>query len=334
MTARSAQKQSAVCPVYLLGGPDAFLVARQAEQLIDRLLSEDQKPMALWQPPPDELPDIAEIFDELRTLPFLADRRVVVIRDAESFISDHRDRLEKYLDNPSPTGVLILVVGKVDSRTRLTKAVAKLGGVMQMGEMKPQELPRFASDYCRANYDKILDHSAARMLVQLAGDEAGRICSELEKLTIFAGDKKSISPEDVEALIGHNRVFGAFDVIDAIILQKTDEALRRLRNMFESDKSTEYTVLGAFAYHFRKLFTARAFLDKGLPRQAIAKKAGIWGPYQDQFFAQVRMVSLPQAGRILVKLGRMDFLIKTGRTTAPSAMERMILGIAPLFSGR
>ncbi len=334
MSARTSKTQGSVSPMYIVGGPDPFLAGRQAEQLVDGLLTAEEKPMALWQPSPDALPETAEIFDELRTLPFLASRRVVVIKDADVFITNNRERLEKYLENPGPTGVLILLVRNVDKRTRLTKAVAKLGGVIETGQLKSYELPQYAAGYCRDRFGKSMNAAAAQMLVQFVGDDPGRICSEIEKLAIFTGSKKSITPEDIESLIGQNRIFGAFDVIDAVIMRRTDEALRRLRNMFDGDRASEFTVVGAFAYHFRKLFTARALLDQGLGQQAAAKKAGVWGPLQGQFFAQARSVRLEQIGRILVKLGRMDYSIKTGQTRAPLAMERLMLEIAPLFSVR
>ena len=334
MAARSSPKQSSVSPIYVVGGPDPFLLDQQAQGLIDRLLAPEQRAMSLWQPPADDLPNLTEIFDELRTLPFLASRRVVLIKNAEDFISENREQLEAYLEHPSPTGVLILLVKKVDNRTRFTKAIMKLGGVLETGEIKPSELPGFASSYCRQHYGKMMHSAAAQILIELVGDEPGRICSEIEKLSVFVGRSKTITPEHVQTLIGQNRVFGAFDVIDSIMMQKTEEALKRIRNMFGSDKTTEFTVIGAFAYHFRRLFSAKALLDKGLSQQAVAKKVGIWGGRRDQFFAQVRPVSLEQLGRILMQLGQIDFLIKTGRTTAPSAMERLVVRIAPLFSTR
>jgi DNA polymerase-3 subunit delta len=335
MTARAAQSETAVCPVYLAAGPDPFLVEQQVQHLVERLLSGEERQTALWQPAADDLPPIAEIFDELRTLPFLASRRVVLIRGAEEFIKNNRDALEKYLGHPSPTGVLILSVsGKADSRTKLTKTLMKAGGLIEAGSMKPSELPRFACGYCQDHFGKSLHPAAAQMLVQLTGDETGRICSELEKLSIYTGNRKGITAEDVGAVVGQNRMFDAFEVIDALMVQKTEEALRRLRNLFEMDKSAEYTVIGAFGFHFRRLFSARALLDKGQPQPVVAKRLGIWDSIAGRFFAQVRMVSLDQLGRILAQLGQIDFMIKTGRTTASSSMERLVVQVGPLFSSK
>lgn len=335
MSAKAAKKEPSISPVYLLAGQDPFLVEKRIGQLLDRLLTAEERQTALWQPAAEDLPEIAEIFDELRTLPFLASRRVVLIKEAGEFIKNNRNALETYLERPSPTGVLVLsVIGKADSRTRLTKAIVRLGGLIEAATMKPSELPRFASGYCQEHFGKSIQPAAAQMLVQLTGDEAGRICSELEKLAIYTGGRKSITIEDITALVGQNRMFDAFEVIDALMTQKTEEALRRLRNLFETDRSAEYTVIGAFAYHFRRLFSARALLDKGQPQPVVAKRLNLWDSIAERFFAQVRSVSLEQLGGILGRLGEMDFMIKTGQTSAPSAVERLVVQVVPLFSSK
>ncbi len=73
------------------------------EKLLSRLLESDQREMALYQPEAEKA-DGAEVLDELRTLPFLASRRVVLIKEAEPFVTTYAELLEKYLDHPSPTG--------------------------------------------------------------------------------------------------------------------------------------------------------------------------------------------------------------------------------------
>lgn len=328
MSAKEAASAAAVSPFYLIAGEDPFLRSQETRHLVDRLLSEEEKQVALWQPREEESGSILEILDELRTVPFLAKRRVVLIQDAEEFLSKHRSVLEGYLENPSPTGVLILTTAKADSRTRLAKLAAKLGGLIEVAQPKPWELPRFACAYCERHFGKRVAFPAAQLLVELVGEEPGRICSELEKLAVYAGEQPTITPEHVQSLAGSSRTFGAFDVIDSLMKNAPGEALRRLRAMFESDKSADYTVVGAFSYHFRRLFEAKALLEKGLSESAAARKVGVWEKMQERFFEQLRPFTLKQLGQVLGRLGEMDYLIKTGRSTAPAAIERFLIEIA------
>lgn len=326
MNAKRAASVPAVSPLYLIAGPDSFLNAREARRLTEQLLTEEERQLALWQPSGEEPPEIIDVLDELRTVPFLASRRVVLIQNADLFVSQNRARLEEYLEHPSPTGVLILTVSKADTRTRLVKRLTQLGGLIET-EVKPWELPRFACEYCRSHFGKTLTLPAAQLLVELAGDEPGSICQEIEKLAVFVGEQKTITPEQVQRLVGQNRTFGAFDVIDVLMKRDTAETLRRLRMMFESDKSAEYTVVGAFAYHFRRLFTAKCLLEKGLSEAAVAKQVGVWDKIQKSFFEQLKPFTVRQLAGILAQLGEADYQIKMGKTSAPAVIERLLIEI-------
>ena len=80
--------------------------------------------MSLYQPDCTKV-ELSEVLDELRTLPFLAEKRVVVLKDADKFVSEHRAALENYFDEPSKTGVLILTVEKWMKTTKLAKKTRK-----------------------------------------------------------------------------------------------------------------------------------------------------------------------------------------------------------------
>jgi DNA polymerase III delta subunit len=104
-------------------------------------------------------------------------------------------------------------------------------------------------------------------------------------------------------------MFNAFEVIDGITGNNPGQALTRLQNMFASDRDTQYTVVGAFGYHFRKLFSARAMMAKGASPQQATTKAGVW--YQKEAFAaQLSRLSLEDLAWVLGELGRIDHGIR------------------------
>jgi DNA polymerase-3 subunit delta len=282
--------------------------------------------MALYEPKADEA-RIADVLDELRTLPFLAPRRVVLIKDAEPFVKENVSYLENYLDDPSPSGVLILTATAWDKRRSLHKKLQKSGTLMELEKMKSSQMPAYVTSYAHQTCGIRLDHQCSRSLVELVGDDPGRLCREMDKLAIFVAPKKTVTPQDIEQLIGKNRMFGAFEVIDAINAGQIAPALSRLRNMFEADKNADYTVVGAFGWHFRRLFRAKAYMQKGLSPQEAAKNAGVYGYFQPDFLRQAAQMTLPQLGAILAELGQIDFGIKTGQTTAPTALERLITNV-------
>jgi DNA polymerase III delta subunit len=119
-------------------------------------------------------------------------------------------------------------------------------------------------------------------------------------------------------------MFNAFAVIDAILAGDTGTAIERLRNMFAADRSAEFTVVGAFAYHFRRMFSAKALLERGMGQRDVMSQLRIWGNV-DGFFRQLRQMSLERIGGVICELARIDYASKTGGTTGKVAIERLVV---------
>ncbi len=326
MAAKANKKAASIAPIYVISGKDAYLQGNSFESVIDSLLTAEERAMCLYQVAGKDA-NITDVLDELRTLPFLAERRVVAIRDADKFVSENRPVLEKYFEKPSPSGVLVLVVQTWLKTTRLAKMLVKTGRLIAIEEIKPAELPQYAANYARSQYGKGFDRGANQLLVQLAGDNPGRIASEIDKLAIYVGEAKSITSDDIEKLIGHNRMFNVFAVIDAITAGNAGAAVERLRKMFASDKDSRFTSVGAFAFQFRRMFNAKVLLNDGMNAYQVAGKLRIWGN-KDAFFKQLRGLSLERIAGFQSELARIDYAIKTGQKTPEAALEMLVMKMA------
>lgn len=312
--------------IYVIAGKEAVLVGAECERLLEQFLEPEQRVTGLFSAEATKVSGI-EVLDELRTLPFLTPRRVVLVRGAESFISTNRELLETYFDNPCPTGILIFTVNSWDARTRLAKKLPKNGKLISIAAPKPWLLAGRLVEYAAQAHDKRIPKTAAQVLVELVGDDLTRLYSEIDKLALFVDKAETITLRDIESLTGRNRLFNAFGIIDSVVKGNIAEAIERLRNMFAADRSAEYTVVGAFAFHFRRMFNAKALLEKGLNPGQVAGKLGIWGN-KEAFFAHLRKMTLRQIALVLLKLGEIDYAIKTGRTKADAAIERLVLSLA------
>ncbi len=106
--------------IYVIAGKEESLVNAECRELLEELLEPEHRATGLFDADAASV-SASEVLDELRTVPFLTDKRVVVIKDADDFISKNRQLLEKYFDNPSPTGVLVLTVSSWSAQTKLAK---------------------------------------------------------------------------------------------------------------------------------------------------------------------------------------------------------------------
>jgi len=309
--------------IYVIAGKDEFLANVECEKLLNQLLRPEQRAMGLFSAQPEEV-TAAEIFDELRTLPLFSHKQVVLLKSADDFISANRPLLEKYFDNPSNCGTLVLTVHSWPKNKKLARKLSTVGRLITVGNLKGRQLPQYLITYANGKHGKVLSKLTAEVLVELVGDEPGRLCSELDKLAVFVGDEKTITLDHLEATIGHNRLFDAFAIIEAMMAGRTAQALERLRKTLAAQKDASYRLVGAFAFHFRRMFRAASLLERGDSTAEVASNVGVWRQ-QDVFFEQVRKMGLEKIGAVLEKLAETDHAIKTGQMRAEAAIEKLVL---------
>ena len=98
--------------------------------------------------------------------------------------------------------ILILVVQTWAKSTRLAKMLGKVGKLVDVGDMGRYQLAGYVSNYVTSTHGKSMNHSTAAMLVELVGDDVGRLCSEADKLAIYVNQNKKIGRMD-NSLIGN-----------------------------------------------------------------------------------------------------------------------------------
>ncbi len=312
--------------IYVIVGKDTALLNSSCEKLLETLLEPQQRNTGLFSPDPDALSP-SQVFDELRTLPFLTEKRVVLIKNAGKFISDNRKMLETYFENPSDTGILIMSVSSWNGNTNLAKKLKKTGKLINANPPSASQMPKRLMDYAKEAHSKKLNYNDARLLIDFLGDSLTQLYAEIDKLAIYAHDKNDITADDITKLTGHNRLFNCFEVINSCLRKNIPKAVRQLRKMFAEDKSAEYTAVGAFAYQFRKMFNAKVMLEKGAHPAQIANQLNIWSN-KDAFFGLLSKLSLRRIAYFITRLAETDFKIKTGRTNPQAAIERLVLKLA------
>src|SRR5262249_46191164 len=151
--------------------------------------------------------------DELTSVPFFAPKRVVVVADADPFVTKYRSLLEKKIAGELPeTGLFILDARTWPSNTRL----AKLAEDVLVRKAPTRRLSSWSAKWAQSRHKKELPAAAADLLVELVGPEMGLLDKEIEKLAIYVGDKKTISAEDVDKLVGNSRTEDVWKILDLV----------------------------------------------------------------------------------------------------------------------
>lgn len=318
-------------PVYVLYGTEQLLIREVTEALEQAINPEDSLNTLRFHC--DETP-VQVAVREAETMPFLSDRRLVILQNATMFTgakptrNDHDlDLFLRYLENPSPTSTLICTVfaDKLDERKKITKAARAHGKVAAFLPLKEKELQDWIVLRCRKDRVSITPGAVDRLL-SACGPNLTFLASELEKLALYAGDEGTIDEDSVERLAAGTLEQDIFSFVDEAVRLRTERAMRKMGDLIKSKQPPVY-LLFMIARQIRIMLQVKIQSADGLTAQQIAARIGVH-PYACKVAGeQAQRYSRPELETLLAELGEIDHKIKTGRVEDRQALEMFLLSM-------
>jgi DNA polymerase-3 subunit delta len=312
---------ASLCPVYVVYGPEPFLKQETVRGIIARALGDRADSLGPSKFDGEEA-ELAEVLDEVRTLSLLGEMRVVVVEDADEFISRHREVLERYCAGPADTGCLIFVCKGFDARTRLYKTVNGFGGALKCEAPRGAGLLSWIMARAWKTYGKRLQTGAGARLRDYVGDGLGLLDAELDKLSTYVGERPDITLDDVEALVGNLREQTVFAITDAMAEGNVRTALHQWERVLATDRAAPGRAIGGLAWGIRRLLEAHEAAAGGTPSAHLARQFRTEPAVLEQ---RLRRVSRRQLEDQLCDLLDADVASKTGRSEVSRAVERFII---------
>lgn len=323
-------RKTEVRPIVVVYGDEPFERSRRVERVLDELLPAGvDRALALCaydgaRRAEEGGPTFAAVADDLRTPPFLVGRRVVLVREADAFVSAAREPLERYLAAPAPGSALVLECRSFPRTTRLYKAAARVGGVFhECRRLSPRDAAEFAIDAAR-RLGKRLDARAAARLAERIGPQAGMLTNEVEKLSLFVGERPGITCEDVDELVGLSREEKVFAAADAALLGRTSDALRLWQQVLETDAAAPYKALGGLAFVVRRLLAAHRMVADGVPLSAVAARVMMYRREPD-LERQLARCAPRRLTRLLAAMAELDQRVKLGLRSYEHGVEALLI---------
>jgi len=310
-------------PIYALVGADPFLQLQKLNKLTAQFAAEFQRVDF-----EGDRAELSEVFDELRSFAMFGGGKLVVIRDADEFLSRFRSQLEEYVANPSSSSVLVLRFTTLPSNQRIYKAIAKVGQIESCAPPKEKDLPAWIIEQGKSAHGIVVDRDAAALLAELIGAELGRLNSELAKLAISA-PRGRVSAEQVGGAVAFQREREMWDMTNELAAGHPAEALRRWRQLLQLDPSTEFRAATWLTMWLENVRKALALKRKGMNTFAICSQLRIW-PRENQEPFMRTAISMGETGarRALALLAKTDQRSKSGVGEAATNIEQFILALA------
>lgn len=259
-------------PLYVVHGDEAFLKAEVIRAIRKRVLDGEGDDLAVSAHEGDKA-QLAEVCDELETVPFFGSRRLVIVEDADPFVTKFRAALEKKIAKLPQSGVLVLELKSFPSNTRLYKLVADESSIACKAPAAFR-LPQWCGQWCPSRHGKQIANPAAALLVDLIGPEMGQLDQEMAKLSIYIGERSRIDPIDVDKLVGQSRAENTWKIFDAIGAGNSAEALAMLDRLFDQGEEP-MRLLGAFSMQLRRLAQAARLAVQGKSLGAALERVGV-----------------------------------------------------------
>ena len=261
-------------PIYALSGDDVYLRDESLKAITRQALGPEADDFSVTRFPGDQA-SLPDVLDEVRTLPFLARCRVVIVDAADPFVTAHRKELETYAEKPASSGVLILSVKSWPGNTKLAKLVEKAGLSIDCKAPDERELPGWLVQLAKNQAKARLEDDAARLLVELVGPEVGLLASEVEKLAVYVGEKAVIRREDVARMVGAGRVETIWRTVDAATTGKAREALADLDLLLGSGDHP-IKIIAGMAHSLQKVHHAGQLRRARFELRDACQRAGIF----------------------------------------------------------
>jgi DNA polymerase III subunit delta len=248
---------------------------------------------------------------------FTVERRLVVVEDVERWKAADLKALSAYLKGPAPTTVLALVGDDVKRDSALAKAVAKTGEILVYDLPKrgrKADLPRWVEAQLKER-GVLIDHEAARAVVDLVGENAHELASEVDKLATWANGER-IGEREVLELVPARAETPPFDLTDAWGRRDVAAALAASERIMERSGDATRDVLlrvtGLLTAHVGRVRDCRRLDAEGVPPAAAAERLKRNRFYVQKLYEQAGNFSEEELDGAIIRLAQLDLALKGG----------------------
>jgi DNA polymerase III subunit delta len=306
-------KANKYAPLYFLQGDEPYYIDLISEYIENHTLTPTEKGFNLTVVYGKEA-NIVGILNVARRFPVMANRQVVIVKEAQE-ITDlgqekARNMLLNYCLKPVPSTILVFChkYKKLDGRSKLAQTIAKETVFVETKKLYDNQIPNWVTQYFQAQGFKATE-KAVVMLAEFIGNDLGRIANEIDKLLINFTEKVQITEELVSKYVGISKEYNTFELQDALAKKDILKANKIVNYFAANPKSNPLIPIIALLYsYFTKVMLAHFSEDKS--KQGIAKTLGINPFFADDYITASKNYNVGKLAKIIEFLHEADLQSK------------------------
>lgn len=306
-------------PAYLLYGSEAYLKNLYKNKLKVAMVGDGES--MNYSHFDGKGIDVPEVKGIANTLPFFADRRVIVIENSGFFKS--ASELADYMKEIPETTHIIFVEDEVDKRNKMYKAVKDIGRVSEMNGLDEANLKLWIASLLSKEKKKITERTLLYFLNK-TGSDMENLQTEVEKLICYALDRDVITEQDIDAVCTTQLENKIFQMIDAIGSKNQEQALALYYDLL-SLKEKPMSILFLITRHFNILMQIKDMKRLNMPNQMMSQKGGVPPFAVNKYLGQTKNFTLDILKEAINDCTEIEEHIKTGRLIDKIGVELLIV---------
>ena len=305
---------------YLLYGDEAYLKQQYKHNLV-KALNPDDDTMNFSHYEGKGV-DVKQLIDLCETMPFFAERRVILLEDT-GFFKNKSEELADYMKELPVYLCMVFVESEVDKRNRMYKAVKACGTIAEFARQDEKTLMRWAAGILGKAGKKITQRDMELLLTK-TGTDMGNLRMELEKLICYTEGRDVVTAEDIEEICTTQTTNRIFDMVRAVTEKNQKRALDLYYDLLTL-KEPPMRILFLLAKQYRQLLQVKQFAEAGLAQQEMASKLGVPSFAVRNIASCARAYTISELEQAIKDFVDAEESVKTGRLEDKLSVELLII---------
>ncbi len=305
--------------VYLLYGEEEYLKKQYKNKFIEAICAGDTMNYSYYE---GKGIDIKELMSTADTLPFFAERRLIVVENS-GFFKSSNEELAEYLSGENESTSIVFVESDVDKRNKLFKTVSAKGYVCELGVQNQSTLESWIGAMVTKN-GKSISKPAVLKLLEAVGNDMVNISTELEKLISYVGEREKIEAEDIDKICSVSVSAKVFDMVDALSAHNRERAVEIYKDLI-SLKEPPMRILFMIMRQFNIMLMVSELKNAGHDYKEIATKAGIQPFVVTKVIKQLNNFSVTTLKVAMEDGLKLEEDFKNGRIAENVAVEMLLI---------